>query len=241
MCTVTLIPSGTSNFVLTTNRDEAPNRETLNPDFYMEEQVKLLYPKDKVAGGTWVGLSDKSRLVCLLNGGFTQHTRKDTYRLSRGVVVKDLLSSDCVLKSIEDYNLNDVEPFTIILVDWKKELLFFELVWDGTVKHLKNLPLEPNIWSSSSLYTESMKQSRDKWFQEFKLQQELNSKSLLEFHKTAGANNKEFGVIMDRGFVKTTSITQVVKSGEEVEMRFVNLQNNTEMTADFNSEDIKKG
>src|SRR5690606_8166712 len=140
MCTVTFIPLGKTDFILTTNRDEAPNRETLDPNFYVEDEVKLLYPKDKVAGGTWVGVSDKNRLVCLMNGGFTQHIRQDTYKLSRGIVVKDLLSSDHILKSIKDYNLLGVEPFTIILVDWNTDLLFFEWVWDGTAKHLKTLP-----------------------------------------------------------------------------------------------------
>ncbi|HLV38202.1 NRDE family protein [Xanthomarina sp.] len=235
MCTVTLIPLGKTNFILTTNRDEAPNRETLDPDFYFEEEAKLLYPKDKVAGGTWVGLSDKNRLVCLLNGGFTPHARQDKYRLSRGVVVKDLLISDDVLKLVKDYNLIDVEPFTIIIVDWNADLLFFELVWDGTAKHFKNLPLEPNLWSSSSLYTGSMKQERQVWFREFRLKNELNSHSVLEFHKTAGTTNKEFGVIMDRGFVKTTSITQVLKQDDEVDMRYINLQRNTETLANFNT------
>src|SRR5690606_34984719 len=101
------------------------------------------------------------------------------------------------------------------------------------------LPIEPHIWSSSSLYTESMKLARREWFQEFKLKKEWNSNAILEFHKTAGAENIEFGVIMDRGFVKTTSITQVVKCDDEVEMRFLNLQKNTEMTACFHSEEIK--
>ncbi|MFT5892888.1 MAG: hypothetical protein ACI9Y7_003003, partial [Dokdonia sp.] len=34
MCTVTYIPKGNSNFILTSNRDEAVGRTTLVPDFY---------------------------------------------------------------------------------------------------------------------------------------------------------------------------------------------------------------
>src|SRR5690554_7087184 len=160
MCTVTLVPLGKSDFILTTNRDESPNRVTLEPNFYLEDGVKLLYPKDKMAGGTWVGVSDKNRLVCLLNGGFTAHSRQDAYRLSRGVVVKDLLTSTDVLKLVNEYDLNGIEPFTVVLVDWNSDMKFFELVWDGFAKHFKNLPLESNIWSSSSLYTERMKLER---------------------------------------------------------------------------------
>ena len=34
MCTVTIIPKGKNDFILTSNRDEAPNRTSLPPDFY---------------------------------------------------------------------------------------------------------------------------------------------------------------------------------------------------------------
>jgi len=235
MCTVTVVPLGNSNFVLTSNRDEAPTRDTLIPDFYIEEGAKLLYPKDKLAGGTWIGVSNKKRLVCLLNGGFTQHERQDNYRLSRGVVVRDLLTCNHVLKTIQAYNLIDIEPFTIVLIEWQNDLQFYELVWDGTAKHIKKLPIAPHIWSSTSLYTDSMKQSRINWFQEFQEQNKLNPESILEFHKTAGANQMDYGVIMDRGFVKTTSITQVVKIGETVDMEFLNLLNDqlSQTTFDF--------
>jgi len=233
MCTVSLIPLGDSDFVLTSNRDEAPERETLDPNFYTEKGVRLLYPKDKMAGGTWIGLSDKNRLICLLNGGFTQHSRKDNYRLSRGVVVKDLLTSNNVFKTIEDYNLNNIEPFTIVLVDWSENLNFYELVWDGSKKHFKELPLEPKIWSSSTLYNKQMKDSRLEWFEDYKANNELNSKSILNFHKTAGKENKDYGVIMDRVFVKTTSITQIEKHHLNLEMDFFNLQKSTISKSNF--------
>ncbi|MCX7550814.1 NRDE family protein [Xanthomarina sp. F2636L] len=234
MCTVTFIPLENSNFVLTSNRDEALQRKTLDPDFYLEDGVNLLYPKDKMAGGTWIGVSDKQRLICLLNGGFTMHERQDKYRLSRGVVVKDLLTSNHVLKTIEAYNLLDVEPFTIVLVDWQEGLNVFEFVWDGIVKHIAKLPLEPRIWSSSSLYTKQMKRARIDWFEGFKNDKKLTSKNILEFHNSAGKENLDFGIIMDRGFVKTTSITQVEKCNQKIEMTFINLQDFTENTSTFN-------
>ena len=46
-----------------------------------------------MAGGTWIGLSDKKRLVCLLNGGYEIHEREASYRVSRGVIVKEVLKS----------------------------------------------------------------------------------------------------------------------------------------------------
>ncbi|MCK5400711.1 MAG: NRDE family protein [Flavobacteriaceae bacterium] len=233
MCTVTIIPKGKNEFILTSNRDEAPNRTSLAPDIYSIKDTKMMFPKDELAGGTWIGVSEKNRLICLLNGGFTCHERKADYRMSRGVVVNDLLSSDDVVASIENYYLDDVEPFTLVIADWNTDLKLFELVWDGSQKHFKALPVEPKIWSSSTLYSEEMKKERLQWFEDFKTENELDSTSLMSFHKTAGKDNQEYGVVMDRDYVKTTSITQVEKIEDVVEMRFNNLQSNDDSIKTF--------
>ncbi len=224
MCTVTITYKGNNDFVLTSNRDEAPNRISLTPDFYDINGVNALYPKDKLSGGTWIGVSEQNRLVCVLNGGFEIHERKAEYRKSRGVVAKDFMVASAIVDEIEAYNLNDIEPFTTVIIDWNNSLQFFELVWDGSKKHFSRLPFEPKVWSSSTLYNQKMKTERLQWFNDFKLKKNLNAESLLEFHKEAGAGNSNYGVIMDRGFVKTTSITQVKKIGDAVYMSYENLQ-----------------
>ncbi len=223
MCTVTIIPKGGNDFILTSNRDEAPNRVALAPDFYTIHHSKMLFPKDKKAGGTWIGLSDKNRLICLLNGGFEPHKRKESYRISRGIVLTDLLASEKIDVAIDEYNLIGVEPFTLVIADWNSTLKFYEFVWDGEVKHFSDLPLEPRIWSSSPLYTKEMKQERYRWFEELKKGKKLSAERVLEFHKNTQSNNTEYGVIIDRGFVKTTSVTQVEKKKDVVSMRFENL------------------
>jgi len=238
MCTVTIIPTSENNFVLTSNRDEAPNRISLSPDFYTIKNTKMLFPKDEIAGGTWIGVSEKNRLICLLNGAFICHERMASYRMSRGVVVNDLLASENVVEAIENYDFDNVEPFTLVIADWNYDLKFHELVWDGAIKHFSKLPLEPKIWSSSTLYSDSMKENRKKWFEDFKITNKLSAIKLLDFHKTAGNNNKDFGVVMDRGFVKTTSITQVEKSNDNIEMRYNNLQNKTTTINTFNVSQI---
>ena len=227
MCTVTIIPKGKNDFILTSNRDEAPNRTSLSPEIYSVKNTTMLFPKDELAGGTWIGVSEKNRLICLLNGGFICHERKAEYRMSRGVVVNDLLASDDVVSCIEDYNLDNVEPFTLVIADWNIDLKFFELAWDGTEKHFSALPLAPKIWSSSTLYNTDMKQERFLWFKDFKAENELDATTLMRFHKTAGHDNQDYGVIMDRHYVKTTSITQVEKKEDMVNMKFHDLQSNT--------------
>ncbi|WP_299384165.1 NRDE family protein [uncultured Lacinutrix sp.] len=234
MCTVSIFYKGNNDFVLTSNRDEAPNRKALSPDFYTINNTDLLMPKDEQSGGSWIGASDKNRIICLLNGGFTLHERKPIYRQSRGVVVTDLLTAKDIEATVESYNFNDIEPFTIVIADWNTDLKFYELVWDSKQKHFQQLPLETKIWSSSTLYTEENKQARRDWFDTFKSEKELSSRSLLEFHKTAGKDNKDFGVVMDRGVVKTTSITQIEKTNATLEMRFLNLNTSEKTNKMFN-------
>lgn len=217
MCTVTLTNiTSEKGFILTSSRDEAPQRETIAPKLYFEEGVKMLFPKDVVAGGTWLGLSEKKRLICLLNGEFEKHDRNPPYRLSRGVVVKHLLAADDFEKTIAEYDLLQVEPFTIIAVEWREGLEFFEFVWDGTRKHLKDLPLSSHIWSSSPLYSKEMKDLRRQWFQKFRNSNPLTSDNLLEFHHSAGVGDPEIDVRMNRGFVRTQSISQVELSQEKI-------------------------
>ncbi len=226
MCTISLVFNSEENpgFILTSNRDEAPGRETLSPDFYTINNSRLLFPKDAVAGGTWIGVSAHKRVVCLMNGGFEKHIRADNYRVSRGVVVKDILAAEDALKEINSYNFQGIEPFTLILGDWKQELYFYELVWDGTNSHLKKLRLKNHIWSSSPLYSTEMKNLRETWFEEFRQKKNMTSESLWDFHHAAGVGNKNIDLVMDRDFIKTKSITQIIKTSEKTRMIYEDLQ-----------------
>ena len=234
MCTVTLIPLQNSDFILTSNRDESPKRSSVNPDLYVYNDVKLLYPKDEKAGGTWIGASSNKRVLCLLNGAFICHERKESYRLSRGVVVKDLLVCEDLIKTIANYNFDDIEPFTLIIVDWNLSLEFYELIWDGNEKHFSKLKKEPQIWSSSTLYSSKMKLERLNWFSTFKSQNILDAKSILKFHNSTEKENKDYGVIMNRQVVKTTSITQIEKNESYVNMHFYNLNTKTHSSKSLN-------
>ncbi|MCM4160064.1 NRDE family protein [Antarcticibacterium flavum] len=212
MCTVTLIPLK-SGFVLTSNRDEAANRETIPPQVYRVEEVEMAFPKDKVAGGTWIGVSEHKRLICLLNGAFEDHIRELPYRKSRGVVVREMLATPNASMMLKDYLLENIEPFTLIMVDWKEELGFWELVWDGEKRHISKLPLKEHVWSSTPLYNAEMRDKRRSWFDKLKNSSALSPAEVWEFHHSGGEGDPETDLVMDRGFVKTQSITQIEKSG----------------------------
>lgn len=226
MCTVTYLPLGENNFIFTSNRDEDPSRETTAPKKYLENGIAIYYPKDVLAGGTWIGISEHKRLVCLLNGAFEKHQRARSYTMSRGRVVKKLLSSVDALEEIKKFNLLNVEPFTIVLVDWKNNLVAHELVWDGNIKHLKKLPNKPQIWSSSTLYNKVMRNQRKAWFSDWLQEQDRLSKmKILEFHNDKKRGTSETSLQMKRDKVETVSVTCFTKIKETVSLEYFDNQN----------------
>ncbi|SDR69274.1 Transport and Golgi organisation 2 [Polaribacter sp. KT25b] len=221
MCTVTYLPLGKKDFILTSNRDETPLRKTISPKTYFENEMKLTYPKDELAGGTWIGTSNKNRLVCLLNGGFINHTRNKYYKMSRGIIVKSILSADDGITYINNFDFTDIEPFTLILVDWNDELETYELVWDGKTKHFKKLAQEPKIWSSSTLYTDEMKQLRKDWFADWLLENEVfKQEKVLEFHQNENLGTVETSLKMKRTFAETVSITSIKKENNKIKITY---------------------
>jgi uncharacterized protein with NRDE domain len=233
MCTVTFLPLGNTDFILTSNRDEQRLRETLQPKIYEENGVEMLFPKDKVAGGTWIGVSSKKRLVCVLNGGFIKHKRKEYYPKSRGLITKELLKENSLHPYLENLDLLDVEPFTMIIADWNNhELNLVEVVWDEHEKHITKHKNEPKIWSSSTLYTDEIKKLRNTWFQQWLIENEFTSEAILRFHHME-TDDKEQSVLMKRKYVETVSITSVKKMENTVEMVYEDLVHSTKTATNF--------
>jgi uncharacterized protein with NRDE domain len=219
MCTVTFLPLQNDNFILTSNRDEQRIRETLPPKKYEENGVELFFPKDRIAGGTWIGTSSKKRLVCVLNGAFKKHIRKVNYKKSRGVIAKDLLKAADVQLFIKNLDLERIEPFTMIIVDWNNTLNLFELIWDENNVYFTKLKNKPCIWSSSTLYDDNNKLLRKKWFQNWMANNEFTSENIVAFHHSE-IGDKEQAILMKRSYVETVSITSVKKENDSIEMLY---------------------
>ena len=228
MCTVSFLPLDNNDFILTSNRDETPLRKTISPQFYEENNATLLYPKDAFAGGTWIGASNRKRVICLLNGAFEKHQRKEFYRKSRGIIVTEFLVVDDAISEIHQTNFTDIEPFTLILVDFKSELKIFELIWDGEKKHFQQLENTPKIWSSATLYNQEMTSERKVWFADWLQQNKVFSQdNILLFHKDASKGTKETAVKMKRTFVETVSITSIQKNDSIIYMNYIDFLDDT--------------
>ncbi|PCI11536.1 MAG: hypothetical protein COB73_01710 [Flavobacteriaceae bacterium] len=220
MCTVTYLPLGENEFILTSSRDVPFARKPADaPKKYIEDDVEITYPKDGDAGGTWIGTSAKNRLICLLNGGYKNHQSKEKYRKSRGIIVKDLLKSENISEALTQIDLDNIEPFTLVIVDWNDGLELYEFVWTGAKKHLINIPKVPHIWSSSTLYDAATKKLRQDWFSQWQSGvSRYQQKGIINFHKTAGVGNDEIDVLMKREKGGTVSITSISRKKEKLHL-----------------------
>lgn len=220
MCTVTYIPNGEDHFIFTSNRDEAPRRSATEMAREIYNGKTVLFPRDALAKGTWIAVSNQQQLVCILNGAFQKHKHQPPYRLSRGIMALNFFSYPGASDFFEQFEFQGMEPFTMIIFDDKK---LYELRWDEQQKHIKNLATDQShLWASCTLYSEEWQSKRQQWFEHWRGQQtDVGQEHVLDFHKNAGEGNPEFDVVMNRqNIVRTTSITSIIKDPTAMQMRY---------------------
>lgn len=214
MCSVTYLPLPNNDFILTANRDASVNRRTaIFPCYTQTSSGEMLFPKDGETGGTWIGVSDSKRTVALLNGGFENHTPTPPYEKSRGIIAQEVLSVLNAWTYLQNVVLTNIEPFTLLIADWQIDFQLWEFVWDGERKYFKELDKnKPVIYSSSALYDASIRQKREKWFHEW-LQKNptYEQTDVLEFHESAGNGNPHESLFLNRGYMRTVSVTSIQK------------------------------
>lgn len=132
----------------------------------------------------------------------------------------ELCNRHNVENKINQLNLIGIEPFTMVIVDWNVNLLkLYELVWDENNKQLTLLKNEPKIWSSSTLYSDKIKDVRKMWFKNWIDKNDATANEMLAFHHSE-IGDKEQSILMKRSYVETTSITQIKKIGDNITMYY---------------------
>lgn len=233
MCTVTYIPIETGKFILTSNRDEHIVRPTNSPIKESINGTNVFFPRDEQAGGTWIAAGDNGRVCCLLNGAFEKHKRKELYSKSRGKIVLEAFEFDNLSEFFHNVALDDVEPFTLIVVDNSEQSKLYEFRWDGNKRHLIELDiLIPKIWSSATLYSKQVRDERELWFGDWLSKQNLlKGDVVLNFHSFPHGNDTENDVIMDRNNgLKTVSITQIECNVDSFKMEYHDLVKQQKIT-----------
>lgn len=233
MCTVSFIKSG-SKFIITSNRDEKTIRPVaLKPQQYCINNKRITFPKDVKAGGTWFAVDEHANVAVLLNGALVNHTEKEKYTRSRGLILLDIISTEFPLQQWQNISLTGIEPFTIILFEKGK---LFQIQWDETTKH--TLALNENdsyIWSSVTLYTDEIRREREEWFTEFTTtRKNITAEDLQHFHMNNNSNNTENGLVINRNnIVKTFSVSQTVIEINKVNLFHFDLHSKEEFNSSF--------
>ena len=151
MCTVSFLPLK-DGFILTSNRDELKARKADFPRTYNSKSGVITFPQDPKSGGTWIA-GGTTKMICLLNGAFEKHQHTPPYRHSRGKVILDAFDSKSFSEFRDNYDFSNLEPHTLVMIEFETELKVVELRWDGEKKHISNKPSQnPHIWSSATLY-----------------------------------------------------------------------------------------
>jgi succinate dehydrogenase flavin-adding protein (antitoxin of CptAB toxin-antitoxin module) len=216
MCTVSFVFSN-GKAIITHNRDEKVARPSaIEPKNYLVNNKNILFPKDPKAGGTWYAITEDGTILVLLNGADEKHEVKLPYRRSRGLIVLDIISSDSAINEWENIDLDNVEPFTIVLFQDHK---LYQLRWNGMQKTVLNLDTtKSHIWSSATLYPKEIRENRSNWFHTFlDTRPEITETEMYNFHRYTENDNQENGLIINRNdSMKTLSITQSVVDQNKV-------------------------
>ena len=226
MCVLTFLPTINSGYILTNNRDELLARaKAIPPKKYNVNGKQIFFPKDAQSGGTWMATSDNIT-ICLLNGAFEKHNHTPPYRLSRGQIILDFFKFDNVDDFIENYSFENIENFTLIVINHQNNLQISEFRWDGLQLHYtsKN-PKEAHIWSSSTLYPQEIRIKREKWFADFREQNpHFTREQVVDFHLHGGTGDIHNDMRMNReGKLITQCIFQVVKQNQYLSFSFHDL------------------
>jgi Transport and Golgi organisation 2 len=233
MCTVTFIPVNDKVFI-TSNRDEQCGRlQAIAPDFYAMQTGKILFPKDRNAGGTWFAVHENGNTLVLLNGAKVKHIPQPPYRKSRGLILLDMTDSDDPLHVFLTTDYMDIEPFTVIAYC---EGNLFEYKWDGKEKWHRRLQEDiPHIWSSVTLYDDSATAKREEWFRKWLLENPApTQQDVLLFHQAAGDGDSRNDLLMNRdGVVLTVSITSLESSRETGVLAYLDLEDKQHHRREF--------
>lgn len=212
MCIVSIFSKSNGDFLLTHNRDEShlrPFSDEIKTNEYFGH--RWTGPVDLVSGGTWIYYSEEF-VCCVLNGGYQKHHHRPPYRMSRGLLILELLKYNSINEFIKEIELNEIEPFTMIMLS-QKSVEKKILVWDGKEKFIEDHSDQKLIVRSSTpLYTAEDKKTH---YRAFSKLENISEGSVFELHdQLKMLPNSKFPT------VQTTSITQISHSENQIGLKF---------------------
>ena len=223
MCLVSYVPTP-KGFILSSNRDESPSRAALHLKSKVINAQQVIYPED-TQGGSWICMSTRAEVYCVLNGAFKIHKRKLPYKMSRGKMLLKIFEYNDAVEFLEKFDFRGMEPFTMIM---RTEDNLIEFRWDESIQHIKELDsTENHVWSSCTLYTIEQQHRREQWFHELMGRATISPMQMTDIHLSGGEGDTANGFVMNRAnIVRTVSITQVLAEDSKIKMMHCDLLSN---------------
>ena len=229
MCTVTIYRAK-DGIVLSMSRDESRERAEGNvKSLCLDKGIKVIYPTDARAGGTWCGFNNQGVAMALLNRyqDTNQYLKHPSLAQTRGNIIPLSLSKGNyknVVSHVKSLPMSAYNPFDLVVVSSSDASLYS---WNGESLEIKDVftnailnDAEHWMITSSSVKTQEILSYRHSLFTQEKFQ--LSHQSVEDtfgympvFHlqRTDDASSSVF---MDRELSHTKSFMQIVLHINEV-------------------------
>ena len=210
MCTVSWSRESGGGYQLFCNRDEKRTRRTaVAPQLRTSEGTRFIAPLDANFGGTWIGVNEHGVSVCLLN----RYDCAVPGRVSRGLLVLDLLGSRSAAEAIQSAAARDLaqfSPFTLIALE--PALPAVLCAWDGTLSRIV-LNADACMPLVSSSHDQcGAEHARKRAFTE--------AESLEHFHREHLGGPSAYSPCMHRDDAETVSFSLVRVSPSEIGLSY---------------------
>jgi hypothetical protein len=204
--------------IITMNRDETLTRGAETPPCIWKNGA-LIAPTDPTSNGTWIGARKDGIWACLLNGYLSDAACIDTPQ-SRGAIIPDILSDPQPEQAFLKRDLRRHRAFRLLIGNAQTITEYF---WDGQLLSQKTMPDDDWLFiTSSSLKQKQVKAYRQAAFETWRDDgATIKANGIPDIHLYQEKNNLEFGILMQRDYAKTKSITQIILQHEQpVQMRY---------------------
>jgi len=224
MCTLSIIEISGGGYRAVQNRDEQRSRGQAYPPAWrtLESGVRVQYPTDSDAGGTWIAVSDAGVTTGVLNFQ-TGGKKNEQASQSRGEIPLMLIEHhdiDSMLNLLQGMDLSVYACFTgfgVVPGDGGVRVMIVQ--WDGTDLHVVRRggdEFEPVVIASSGLGDELV-QGRLPLFAEM-VGGNPSPETQDAFHHHQWSDRPEFSVMVSRSAARTVSITSIQVSRENEPM-----------------------
>ncbi len=221
MCSVSFIPRD-DGYVLAMNRDELLSRESaLPPEVFLRGRLGVLCPREW-SGGTWIGINSAGMAFSLINWHSQPDRVCDAALVSRGEVVRALLSARSAKSAasiLKELPLKRMNPFRVIVVslderslaEWRSGRDALEFSFLSWMRH---------HWFSSGL-DEATANSIRRGVCSRVADDSLDLPSLRKLHRSHAPKVGPFSLCMHRADAGTVSYTELSVSGRMASMYYI--------------------